>query len=90
MRSRGLTAGKHSQRHSALQRGAGSLTPHLGRHILARLMDCHAIVSECRQQTPHGRMRAETASERVRALLLSMALIWTKLAEEAEPIQRIH
>src|SRR5262249_57393913 len=52
-------------------------------------MDCHAIVSECRQQTPHGRMRAETASdERVRVLLGSMALIWTKLAEEAEPIQR--
>jgi len=24
----------------------------------------------------------------VRALLISMALIWTKLAEEAEPIQR--
>jgi hypothetical protein len=67
----------------------GSLTPHLGRHILARLMDRHAIVSECRQQAAHCRARAETASdERVSALLVSMALIWTKLAEEAEPIQR--
>src|SRR5215471_6182848 len=66
-----------------------SLTPHLGRHILARLMDRHAIVSECRQQAAHCRTRAETANdERVRALLVSMALIWTKLAEEAEPIQR--
>jgi hypothetical protein len=52
-------------------------------------MDRHAIVSECRQQAAHCRTRAETASdERVRALLVSMALIWTKLAEEAEPIQR--
>jgi hypothetical protein len=67
----------------------GSLTHHLGRHILARLMDRHAIVSECRQQAAHCRTRAETASDkRVRSLLLSMALIWTKLAEEAEPIER--
>src|SRR5262245_36230143 len=52
-------------------------------------MDRHAIVSECRQQAAHCRTRAETVSdERVRALLISMALIWTKLAEEAEPIQR--
>ena len=53
-----------------------SLTPHLGRHILARLMDRHAIVSECRQQAAHRRTRAKTANdERVRALLVSMALI---------------
>jgi hypothetical protein len=52
-------------------------------------MDSLAIVNECRQQAAHCRTRAETASdERVRALLVSMALIWTKLAEEAEPIQR--
>jgi hypothetical protein len=52
-------------------------------------MDRHAIVSECRQQAAHCRTRAETASDkRVRALLVSMALIWTKLAEEAEPIER--
>jgi hypothetical protein len=52
-------------------------------------MDRHAIVSECRQQAAHCRTRAETANdERVQALLVSMALIWTKLAEEAEPIQR--
>jgi len=65
-----------------------TLTPHLPRHILARLMDRLAIVSECRQQAAYCRTRAETASdERVRALLVSMALIWTKLAEEAS-IQR--
>src|SRR5262245_6817028 len=41
-------------------------------------------VSECRQQAAHCRNRAETANdERVRALLISMALIWAKLAEEA-------
>jgi hypothetical protein len=52
-------------------------------------MDRQAIVSECRQQAAHCRTRAETASDkRVRALLVSMALIWTKLAEEAEPIER--
>jgi hypothetical protein len=52
-------------------------------------MDSLAIVNECRQQAAHCRTRAETASdERVRALLVSMALIWTKLAEEAESIQR--
>src|SRR5262249_9855003 len=46
-------------------------------------------VSECRQPAAHCRTRAKTANdERVRALLVSMALIWTKLAEEAEPIQR--
>jgi hypothetical protein len=52
-------------------------------------MDSLAIVNECRQQAAHCRTRAETASdERVRPLLASMALIWTKLAEEAESIQR--
>jgi hypothetical protein len=52
-------------------------------------MDRLAIVNECLQQAAHCRTRAETASDkRVRALLVSMALIWTKLAEEAEPIQR--
>ena len=62
---------------------------HLPRHILARPMDRHAIVSECRQQAAHCRTRAETASdEGVRLVLVSMALIWTKLAEEAEPIER--
>ena len=49
-----------------------------GINILVRLMDRHAIVSECRQQAAHCRMRAETANdERVQALLVSMALIWT-------------
>jgi hypothetical protein len=86
---RGRKGALRSSGRSCSWASPGSLTPRLGRHILARLMDRHAIVSECRQQAAHCRTRAETASdERVRALLVSMALIWTKLAEEAEPIQR--
>ena len=52
-------------------------------------MDRLGIANECRQQASYCRTRAETASdEKVRALLVSMALIWTKLTEEAERIRR--
>jgi hypothetical protein len=52
-------------------------------------MDRLAIVNECLQQAAHCRTRAETASdEGVRLVLVSMALIWTKLAEEAKRIRR--
>jgi hypothetical protein len=41
--------------------------------------------SEYRQQAAHCRKRAETVrDERVRAVLVSMAEMWIKLAEEAE------
>jgi hypothetical protein len=74
----------------ALGGSPGSLTPHLPHRILARLMDRLAVVSECRQQAADCRARAEAAiEERMRSLLVSMALIWTKLAEEAEQIGRI-
>ena len=61
---------------------AGSLTPYLTRHILAQLMDRLAITSECQ----HARKRR--SDERVQALLVSMALIWAKLAGGAEQIER--
>jgi hypothetical protein len=68
----------------------GSLTPHLPRRILARPMDRPAVVSDRRQQAADCRARAEAAmEERIRSLLVSMALIWTKPAEEAEQIGRI-
>jgi len=68
----------------------GSLTPHLPRRILARPMDRPAVVSDRRQQAADCRARAEAAmEERIRSLLVSMALIWTKPAEEAEQIGRL-
>jgi hypothetical protein len=51
-------------------------------------MDCLATVSECRQQDAHCRTRAETATdEEVRALWVSMAQTWTKLAQATERLQ---
>ena len=53
-------------------------------------MDRPAVVSDCRQQAADWRARAEAAMEEsMRSLLVSMALIWTKPAEEAEQIGRI-
>ena len=52
-------------------------------------MDRVATPSEFRQQAAHCRTLAETApDERVRALLVSMAQMWTKLADAAECLQR--
>jgi len=69
---------------------SGSLTPHLPHRILARLMDRPAVVSDCRQQATECRARAEAAmEERMRSLLVLMALIWTRPAEESEQIGRI-
>jgi hypothetical protein len=52
-------------------------------------MDRLAVVSECRQQAAHCRTRAATASDAgVPALLLTMAEMCTKLAEETERVQR--
>jgi hypothetical protein len=43
-----------------------------------------------RTQAAHTRMLADAATdERVRALLVSMTEMWTKLAEETERLQRI-
>jgi hypothetical protein len=51
-------------------------------------MDRLATASECRAQAAHCRMLADAATdERVRALLVSMAQMWTKLAEETERLQ---
>jgi hypothetical protein len=47
-----------------------------------------ATPRECRAQAAHCRMLADTETdERVRGLFLSMARMWTKLAEEAERLQ---
>jgi hypothetical protein len=52
-------------------------------------MDRVATPSDFRQQAAHCHTLAETArDERVRALLLSMAQMWTKLADAAECLQR--
>jgi hypothetical protein len=41
--------------------------------------------TECRQHAAHCRQRAETVrDDRVRAMLVSMAHMWIKLAEEAK------
>ena len=40
--------------------------------------DCRQLAAHCRQ------LAATTADERTRALLVSMAEMWTKLAEETE------
>jgi hypothetical protein len=67
------------------------LTPHLPRRILARLKDSLAVISHNRPQAAGCRARAQAAiDERTRSLLVSMALIWTQLAEEAEQIERMH
>jgi hypothetical protein len=48
-------------------------------------MDGRATANECRQQAAYCRKGAETVTdERVRAMLVSMAQMWIKLADEAE------
>src|SRR5262245_40830975 len=54
-------------------------------------MDRFATPSECRQHAVHCRTRADTATgERVRALWISMARMWTKLATHCERLQRLN
>ena len=54
----------------------------------ANLMDRLAAPSECRAQALHCRMVADTVmDEQVRALWVSMAHSWTKLAEAMERLQ---
>jgi hypothetical protein len=77
----------------------GSLTPFQPRHIFTRThpvmaegrhMENLATPSECRAQAAHcRRLAATTADERVRALLVAAATMWTKLAEREEQRQRI-
>jgi hypothetical protein len=51
-------------------------------------MDGVAALSECRAQALHCRMLADTVTdEQVRALWVSMAQSWTKLAEAMERLQ---
>jgi hypothetical protein len=53
-------------------------------------MESLATPSECRAQAAHcRRLAATTADERVRALLVATAEMWTKLAEREEERQRI-
>jgi hypothetical protein len=47
------------------------------------------MLRECQQQAEQCRTRAERVSDQgVRALLVSMAQVWSKLAEEVERSQR--
>jgi hypothetical protein len=75
------------------------LTPLQPRRILSRscsgagaiLMDRFATPSECWQQAALCRTRADAAAdERLRAVWISMALIWTKLAAHKERLQRLN
>ena len=86
---RAWTPSRHGEA-SCPRSSLGSLTPHLAHRILVRLMDRLAVVSECRQPDADCRARADaTIDERMRSLLVSTALIWTELSEEAEQIGRI-
>jgi hypothetical protein len=61
---------------------ASSRGPFLG---LGLIMHRLATPSECRQQATHCRTRADTATdERVRALWISMAQMWTKLGDRLQ------
>jgi hypothetical protein len=54
-------------------------------------MDRFATPSECWEQVALCRMRADAAAdERLRAVWISMALIWTKLAAHKERLQRLN
>jgi len=54
-------------------------------------MDRFATPSECWEQVALCRTRAAAASdERLRAVWISMALIWTKLAAHKERLQRLN
>jgi len=76
-----------------------ALTPLQPRRILSRscpgigaiLMDRFATPSECWQQAALCRARADAAAdERLRAVWMSMTLIWTKLAAHKERLQRLN
>jgi hypothetical protein len=65
------------------------LTPHLPRRILALLKEPLAVVTEYRRQAADCRTHAQAEIDaRMRSLLVSMALISTKPAQEAERIER--
>ena len=75
-----------------------ALTPLQRRRILSRscpgigaiLMDRFVTPSECWQQAALCRARADAAAdERLRAVWMYMALIWTKLAAHKERLQRL-
>jgi hypothetical protein len=54
-------------------------------------MDRFTTPSECRQQAVLCRTRADAAAdERLRAVWISMALIWTKLAAHKERLQHLN
>ena len=54
-------------------------------------MDRFATPSECWEQAALCRTRADTAAdERLRAVWISMALIWTRLAAHKERLQRLN
>jgi hypothetical protein len=54
-------------------------------------MDRFASPNECWEQAALCRMRADAAAdERLRAVWISMALIWTKLATHKERLQRLN
>jgi len=54
-------------------------------------MDRFATPSECREQVALCRARADAAAdEPLRAVWISMPLIWTKLAAHKERLQRLN
>ena len=58
---------------------------------LGLLMDRFATPSECWEQAALCRTRADAATdERLRAVWISMALIWTKLAAHKERLQHLN
>ena len=71
-----------------------ALTPLQPPHPLAVgaiRMDRFATPSECWQQAALCRARADAAAdERLRAVWISMTLIWTKLAAHKERLQRLN
>jgi hypothetical protein len=59
--------------------------------MVRKTMDRFAIPSECWEQAAFCRTRADAAAdERLRAMWISMAQIWTKLASHRERLQSLN
>jgi hypothetical protein len=85
---RRVAPGSRQKALTPLQPAVSSRDPVLG---LGLLMDRFATPSECGQQAALCRARADAAAdERLRAVWMSMTLIWTKLAAHKERLQRLN
>jgi hypothetical protein len=88
LRKRGVAPGPPKTLDASKDPAASSRGPVLGPGLL---MDRFATPSECREQAALCRTRADAAAdERLRAVCISMALIWTKLAAHKEQPQRLN